>query len=546
MIYGELASGGMATVHLGRLLGPVGFSKTVAIKRLHQHLASEPDFVAMLIDEAKLVSSINHPNVVGSLDVVYEDDELLLVMDYIEGETLARLLAPSRKDTSLDPPSPEIAARVVIDVLSGLHAAHTAKTLGGQPLNIVHRDVSPQNIMVGIDGIARVLDFGIAKAEHRRHTTRPGHIKGKFAYMSPEQIRGQRVDARTDVFAAGVVLWECLAKRRLFRIDGNDPNWDGVLTMPILPPSHFDPAISRELDEIVLKALARDRAERFASAAEFAEALRGVMAPTSPVAVGRWVTQAAKRAIADRSDLLLDLETSTINVARGIVPDRSARTVDVPNPARVDAAPLPREQVSTVVIDGRAPAELPLEPEPGRFERWSLVALVLAAGVAGAMLAVAFNPTPSSSVGSSKPAPAPASPSGESPAPAPRPQTPPAVLQSIHASESSPTEVLRPEELPREPLPSVASQHDAARPRASDAAASAKPPEEMTPAPTGVAVQPQKPTAKSSAEPTKRVPTSEASAKPARAAEPAPATPSCDPPYRVDELGIRRVRRECL
>ncbi|HVR20150.1 MAG TPA: protein kinase, partial [Polyangiaceae bacterium] len=456
MIYGELASGGMATVHLGRLLGPVGFSKTVAIKRLHQHLASEPEFVAMLIDEAKLVSSINHPNVVGSLDVVYEDDELLLVMDYIEGETLARLLAPSRQDTALNPPSLGVVAGVVIDVLSGLHAAHTAKTLGGQPLNIVHRDVSPQNIMVGIDGIARVLDFGIAKAEHRRHTTRPGHIKGKFAYMSPEQIRGQRVDARTDVFAAGVVLWECLAKRRLFRVDGDDQRVDGVLTMPILPPSHFDSTISRELDEVVLKALARDAAARFRSAAEFAEALRAVVAEASPVEVGRWVTQAAKRAISDRSDLLSDLETSTINVARGLAVDRFSRTAEAQSPVRSQPSTRPNEPQNTVVIGGRAAAAA-----PRKLERWSLAALLLAAGAAGAMVAASFGSTASPEV-----------------APGPRPATPPHAteLQSVPAPEPPlPIEVLRAEELPREPLSAVTLPSTSSPPRAPEARAIAKP-----------------------------------------------------------------------
>jgi serine/threonine-protein kinase len=533
MIYGELASGGMATVHLGRLLGPVGFSKTVAIKRLHQHLASEPDFVAMLIDEAKLVSSINHPNVVGSLDVVYEDDELLLVMDYIEGETLARLLAPSRHDTTLNPPSRELVARVVIDVLSGLHAAHTAKTLGGQPLNIVHRDVSPQNIMVGIDGIARVLDFGIAKAEHRRYTTRPGHIKGKFAYMSPEQIRGQRVDARTDVFAAGVVLWECLTKRRLFRVDGDDQKVDGVLTMPILPPSHFDSAISRELDAVVLMALARDSAERFGSAAEFAEALRAVVEEASPVEVGRWVTQAAKRAISDRSELLSDLETSTINVARGVAVDRFARTVEAPSPVRTRPSARPSAPQDTVVIGARAAAELP----PRKLERWPLAALLVAVGAAGALLVASFTST------GVAPPPRPATPlHADELQSVPASDPPPTEvlradeLRSVPASDPPPTEVLRPEELPREPMSAVAPPSTSSPPRAREAPATAKP---LAPKPA------PKPEALAT---TKRAPVPVASApKPAPAATaPAPAAASCDPPYRVDESGIRRVKRECL
>lgn len=505
VIYGELASGGMATVHLGRLVGPVGFSKTVAIKRLHAHLASEPDFVAMLIDEARLVSSINHPNVVGSLDVVYEADELLLVMDYIEGETLARLLVPSRKDTSLNPPGVGIVARVVIDVLSGLHAAHTAKTLGGQPLNIVHRDVSPQNIMVGVDGIARVLDFGIAKAEHRRHVTRPGHVKGKFAYMSPEQIRGQPVDARTDVFAAGVVLWECLAKRRLFRLDGQDSNPDSVLTLPIFPPSHFESAISPALDSVVLRALSRDRNARFASAAEFAEALRAVMEPASPVEVGRWVTQAAKRGIANRSELLQDIETSTINVARSDVPAHLGRRFS----ATAETVDRPIEHARTVVLEG------PVAPaEPARLHGWSLFALFLAAAGAVALLGMTLIAATSKR-----------EPLAPNISPLEARSTAQAASTRAAPEEEAPPKLPAPE--PLESLPELASP----RPAEPRATATASP-------------SPHLPAQKPLLAAPKQTPTAEAPAP--KSPEPKPAARSCDPPYRIDAFGIRRVRRECL
>jgi serine/threonine protein kinase len=308
VIYGELAAGGTASVHLGRLVGPAGFSRTVAIKRLHQHLASEAEFVTMLIDEAHLASSINHPNVVSSLDVVSEGDEILLVMDYVEGETLATLLRSSRKDRSLRAPRISVMVRVLTDVLAGLHAAHTAKTPRGRPLHIVHRDVSPQNIMVGFDGIARVLDFGVATAAHRRHSTRPGRIKGKLAYMSPEQVRGEPVDARTDVFAAGVVLWECLTQRRLFRSEGEEQAKPRVLTQVTEAPSAHNPQISRALDQVVLRALSYDREARFASAAEFADALAAATEQSSSVEVGRWVTATAKRPSAERQRLFDDVD----------------------------------------------------------------------------------------------------------------------------------------------------------------------------------------------------------------------------------------------
>ncbi|HSQ67748.1 MAG TPA: serine/threonine-protein kinase, partial [Polyangiaceae bacterium] len=208
-----IASGGMATVHLGRLLGPVGFSRTVAIKRLHPHFARDPEFVAMFLDEARLAARIRHPNVVSTLDVVVLQGELFVVMDYVHGEALSKLI---RANGAVPPP---IAASIIAGVLYGLHAAHEAKTDDGAPLHIVHRDISPQNVLVGVDGSARVVDFGVAKAVGRLQTTREGALKGKIAYMSPEQISTDSVDRRTDIYAASVVLWEMLTGKRLYQAD---------------------------------------------------------------------------------------------------------------------------------------------------------------------------------------------------------------------------------------------------------------------------------------------------------------------------------------
>ena len=217
-IHDEIAAGGMASVFLGRMRGERGFCRTVAIKRLHPQLARDPDFVSMFLDEARLAARIQHRNVVAPLDVVTVDDrELLLVMEYIHGEALSRLIGSCRRSGTRIPAA--IAVGVVTGVLHGLHAAHEAKSETGRPLDIVHRDVSPQNIMVGVDGVARVLDFGIAKASLRADITQAGVAKGKLSYMSPEQIRCEPLDRRSDVFAAAVVLWEMLALMRLFQGD---------------------------------------------------------------------------------------------------------------------------------------------------------------------------------------------------------------------------------------------------------------------------------------------------------------------------------------
>jgi len=192
----------MATVHIGRLVGPAGFARIVAIKRMHAQFAADPDFVAMFLDEAWLAARIQHPNVVQTLDVVTTEGELFLVMEYVQGETLARLERSAREAGELPP------ARVVVGIASsmlhGLHAAHEAKDESGKALSIVHRDVSPQNVMVGVDGIARLLDFGVAKATVRLQTTREGQLKGKLAYMAPEQLAGQATRA-SDIYSAGVV-----------------------------------------------------------------------------------------------------------------------------------------------------------------------------------------------------------------------------------------------------------------------------------------------------------------------------------------------------
>src|SRR3954468_3140893 len=207
----------MATVHLGLLLGPVGFSRTVAIKRLHAQFASDPEFVSMFLDEARLAARIRHPNVVPTLDVVATGGELFLVMEYVPGESIARLSRALRERRQTIPL--RVLSATMAGVLHGLHTAHEAKDERGHPLGIVHRDMSPQNVLVGTDGVARVLDFGVAKAAGRMQTTRDGQIKGKLSYMPPEQLRGGAVSRQSDIYAAGVMLWELVTGQRLFAGD---------------------------------------------------------------------------------------------------------------------------------------------------------------------------------------------------------------------------------------------------------------------------------------------------------------------------------------
>jgi serine/threonine protein kinase len=302
VLYADIAHGGMATLHIGRLLGPVGFSRTVAIKRLHPQFARDPEFVSMFLDEARLAARIQHQNVVPVIDVVALEGELFLVMDYVQGESLAKLLSLARKAGQAVPTS--IAVSLVVGVLHGLHAAHEARTERGVPLNIVHRDISPQNILVGVDGVARVVDFGIAKAAGRLQTTRDGQLKGKLSYMAPEQIGNWPVDRRTDVYAASVVLWETLAGRRLFHAEEAAAVMGLVLRGEVEPLGGYNGDVSVALDEIIRRGLAANPEHRWRTARELALALEQAVVPATAAQVGEWLERLAARILTEkRADL---------------------------------------------------------------------------------------------------------------------------------------------------------------------------------------------------------------------------------------------------
>ncbi len=289
-----IASGGMATVHLGRAVGAGGFERLVAIKTMHPHLSSEPEFVAMFLDEARLAARIRHPNVVGTIDIQQDELGLLLVMDFIEGPSMSQVLRALGKQKTTLPL--DISVRIMLDVLAGLHAAHELCGPDGEPLNVVHRDVSPQNILVGVDGIARIMDFGVARAESRISTTKGGDAKGKVSYMAPEQASQKEMDRRVDIYAAGVVFWEFLLGRRLLRGDN-----DMVLMHQIFHANHPSPhevieAIPRELSDVVMRSISRERDDRYPTMAAFAEAVdRAVQASglvvASPKVVGLFVRE---------------------------------------------------------------------------------------------------------------------------------------------------------------------------------------------------------------------------------------------------------------
>ena len=301
----EIASGGMATVFLANLSGVGGFRRFVAIKRLHPHLAKEQEFVEMFLDEARLAAGIHHPHVVPILEVGASERGYYLVMEYIEGDTLARLLA--RAATSGERLPAQIGNRIVVDMLAGLHAAHELKDEQGNPTELVHRDVSPQNILVGVDGNTRITDFGVARAASRLSATRAGQLKGKIAYMAPEQAVGDpTVDRRADVFSAAIVLWEVLAARRLFKAENEAATLARVISEPIPDILDVNPEIDPRVAAVVMKALEREREARYPTCLEFAddleEAARASGVLSTPREVATYVGQVIGQDIAQQRE----------------------------------------------------------------------------------------------------------------------------------------------------------------------------------------------------------------------------------------------------
>jgi serine/threonine protein kinase len=520
-LFGEIASGGMATVHFGRLVGPVGFSRTVAIKRLHPQFAKDPEFVSMFLDEARLASRIQHPNVVTTLDVVAMPNEVFLVMEYVQGESLSRLVKNTSKAGE------RMLAGQVVSIMSGmlhgLHAAHEAKSERREPLNIVHRDVSPQNVLVGIDGVARVLDFGVAKAAMRVGSTRDNQMKGKLSYMSPEQLNGKAVDRRTDIFAAAVVLWETLVGKRLFEGADAGEIFAKVLASEIPDPKSLVPSVPSALNTVVMKGLERNPDRRFQTAREFAIALEGSVPLSTTRTVGEWVERSAHAELERRAHMIADIEAISMSpedLARfdreseappsGLTEPSSISEVKQASGSRPRVhrpASARSEDVSTGIDEGSAPKSVSTSavsslavprgsmPAPARKSSSGLYIGAIAACVAGGALAfLMFSRVTSKPSGS----------------PAASSETAAAGAEPSASHSVAPTETVNVEDLPL------------AAPDAGDVQSSGS---------THGRYSGHRPTR----------------AAAGKAKEPAPpAAPNCNPPYIIDGTGIKRLKPGCL
>jgi serine/threonine-protein kinase len=368
----RLASGGMAQVHVACRRGEGGFVRPVAVKRMLDHLASDPEFVDMFLDEARLAASIHSPHVVQTIDVGRDDDDsLFLVMELVVGVALSDLLGDTLRAGATIPV--DVAVEIVAQAAEGLHDAHEARSPAGAPLAIVHRDVSPQNILIGKDGRVRVNDFGVARALHRRTRTITGQLKGKFAYFSPEQALGGPLDRRSDIFGLGVVAWELLATDRLFSAPEGAA---GVLEevksklIPRLDDVRRDVPVG--IAEVVARAVDRDPAARYPTAAEFAAALRlaAVQSAAGRSVGGESRAPEIERYVASVSGARIRRLEQRIEAALAALPAHGSPTV-------IDAfAPT---QTSESVVPDDAPAKVrpPVAPRTRSQRR----TLALAAGI---------------------------------------------------------------------------------------------------------------------------------------------------------------------
>jgi serine/threonine-protein kinase len=389
-----IGSGGMATVYLARAKGPGGFERNVALKLTHARLRDQPSFALEMLDEAKLAARIRHPNVVSVLDVGDDPLGVFLVMEYVEGDTLNGLVRRG------GPLPPRIGARILVDALAGLHAAHELTDAQGVPLGLVHRDFSPQNLLVGIDGVTRLTDFGIAKAASRLAHTSTGVVKGKVSYMSPEQARGMQLDRRSDLWAAGVVAWEIVAGRRLYAHDREA--LDKVVSE--VPPRlrqvkwGVDPA----LDDAVALALDSRIGTRPRTAADFRARL------VEAFRAGAGIAETDEVAAHVSALLASELAERSARVEQVVAQRERLHGVGVPimgetaqPPAELvtmggDPTAQPVTATVTVRLESRVAAVLPFrdatgpraEPGRGRRRLWALVGLGLA--VAGVVAGVAL------------------------------------------------------------------------------------------------------------------------------------------------------------
>ena len=536
LLHRQIARGGMATIHIARLMGDEGFSRIVAAKRLLPEFAEDTEFVSMFMDEARIASKVHHPNVVPVLDLVTTSDEVMLVQEYVHGVPLHILLRTAHEANKKIPV--RIAVSIAAQVLSGLHAAHTTLDEMGAPLDIVHRDVSPQNVMIAIDGSARLLDFGVAKATMAAHVTRDGTFKGKLAYSAPEQVRGKPVQ-QSDVYALSVVLWELLVGHRMHGTAQGEAELVATImggTIPLVTEALANEAdwgaidseewkLLSTVEAIVSKGMAIDLAERYASAAEMERELTRAVPPASSSEVAAWVRSLGKDFIEGRDKIIAAEEASWRRT--------HANIATMPGNRRLTAPPVDVRRPSSHDLSISQAAPIPPPPQKGgKVIIAVLGTLVVLLGV-GVVFAMQSGRDAPPAASAAKPATdVPATEPAET-TPAPAPAAPPSPVEAPLAApvEESATPEPAPVAIPEPaPEPEPAAEKKPAPPRR---------PIKHAPRPAVTKVEKKKEEAPPPPPPIKQaIP----EAKPAAAEKP---KDDCNPPYYFE--GQKKVfKPNCL
>ncbi len=440
-----LAEGGMAEVLLGRASGVRGFARHVVIKRIRADHAHDQNFVRMLLDEARLVAALHHHNIVQVHDIGEEAGAYFFAMEYVHGADLLHLIREIVQRGELMPL--EHAMTIIAGAAAGLHYAHEQRGADGRPLDLVHRDVSPSNILVGYDGSVRITDFGIAKAAQRSVKTRSGALKGKISYMSPEQCMGRTLDRRSDIFGLGIVLYEMATGRRLFKAETDFMTMSAIVHGKIPPAASLRADLPPELTSIITKALAAAPIDRFQTAGEMGDALEAFATSarirTSTLLLADYVTAVlgVRREpwLLDPAELAPDIaEDETISGVVRPPEDSIAATADAETSspivaARTEMFPL----VSVESLSGELAVTTPQRrAEPRRRRVWVIGGVAIAVVAAAVAVVIALLPAPSlEPAAATQPAPAPvehvSAPVASTPAAAPPAPTPPIVTPPV-------------------------------------------------------------------------------------------------------------------
>lgn len=540
-VLSEIGRGGMAAVYLASLKGPTGVNKLVVLKALLPELASEPESLRMFLEEARLAAQLNHANVVQTYEVGTEDDQHVIVMEYLEGQSLANVAR--RGSSNGEAPALALLLRVILETLEGLHYAHEMTGYDGQPLHIVHRDVSPQNVFVTYDGQVKVLDFGIAKVASSSIHTATGVIKGKVAYMPPEQMAGDPIDRRADVYAVGCMLWAVAAGEKLWKDLPDVQIMKRVLNGEIPSPRDKNPDCDEELERIVMKALANEREGRYASALDMHHDLESYVEARGlqmkPKQVGAYVstlfaeTRAELRALVERQLAAISNE-QTLSTDNAVA---IARLHHIQNEisSRTDAASAARSGANTHATGSAT----------GRHLAWFLSGALVAAVALGVVLWQAGGAAETRGAEPSRAAPVePAAPPPPEPAPSSatvrievEPHSAQLTLDGRTLS-TNPTSERLPLDGQTHTLRAEAPQHTSWQT------------EFVLTADKVIrhSLSPIAPVASAGpAEPPRRAQRRRpAASSPEPAPSARPAAPKCQIPYFVDADGIRRLRPECL